>query len=294
MRVRGAAVVPVVGACLALACASAGGPRGAGDAGPGERPEPDAALAAASEERAPAEDALEAAADPLLDPALEAPWLDEEAGADPAERDPLEAWNRQVFGFNEGFLGWVVDPVGGGLLHVVPEAGRRAVDRFFTNLGEPVTFVNDLLQLAPRHAGRSGARFVINTTLGLAGLFDTASRLGIEEHHSDFGQTLGVWCVRTGPYFVLPLIGPSTARDSIGTVFDFALRPDFWLLGLGPALLLYGGDQFVTYDVERERLAALRGTSVDFYAALRGAYLMDRDAFVAMRRRELGRGGESP
>jgi phospholipid-binding lipoprotein MlaA len=307
MRARGAAAAlgAWLGLATAIGCASPVPPAPAQP--PAAAAEPDADTAgepavaaveepavAAVEEPAAAEPPAEAAADePLSDASLEADWLDEE-GADPAARDPLEGWNRLVFGFNEGVLGWVVDPLGGGVLHIVPQAGRRAIDRFFTNLGEPVTFVNDVLQLAPVHAGRTTARFAINTTLGVAGFFDPAGWLGIARHRSDFGQTLGVWCVPSGAYLVLPLLGPTTARDSVGTLIDFVLRPDFWLLGPAPALLIYGGDQFVTYDMERERLAALRGTSVDFYAALRSAYLMDRDAFVTARRRELGRGGESP
>ena len=136
---------------------------------------------------------------------------------------------------------------------------------------------------------RSGGRFIFNTTFGMLGLFDAAERLGVPRHESDFGQTLGVYRVSSGPYMVLPLLGPTTARDSVGTLVDFAFRPDLWLLGLGPALALFGGDVWFTYDVEKERLEALRQTSVDFYSALRGAYLMDRLAMVEARRQQLAR-----
>lgn len=208
---------------------------------------------------------------------------------DPEEKDPNERFNRATFQFNEAFYAVLIDPVGSGARGVIPTPVRRCFGNFFSNLSEPVIFVNDLLQLSPRNAMRSGGRFIFNTTFGMLGLFDAAERLGISRHESDFGQTLGIYRVASGPYVVLPLLGPSTARDTVGTVVDFAFRPDLWLLGVGPALALFGGDAWFTYDVERERLEALRETSVDFYSALRGAYLMDRVAAVEARREELGR-----
>ncbi len=154
--------------------------------------------------------------------------------------------------------------------------------RFFVNLGEPVTLVNDLLQLRPLHAGSTGARFVINSTAGVGGLFDPAAAWGIERHTSDFGGTLAVYRIGSGPYLVIPLMGPSTARDAVGQLVDGILRPDTWLLGTGPRLMVAASGGFTTYEIKRERLEALRDTSVDFYAALRSAYLLDRDARVQL------------
>jgi phospholipid-binding lipoprotein MlaA len=207
-------------------------------------------------------------------------WLFENDTPDPADRDPLEPLNRAFFGFNERFYGWVVDPVATVYQFVMPDPGRRAVRRFFLNLSEPVTIVNDLLQLRPVQATSSSARFVINSTAGVAGLFDPAAAWGIVRHTSDFGETLAVYRVGSGPYLVIPVMGPSTVRDAVGGIVDGLIRPDTWLLTPGTRLVISATDGFTNYDIERERLDALRDTSVDFYAAMRSAYLMDRDARI--------------
>jgi len=212
----------------------------------------------------------------------ETDWLFEDDGPDPADRDPLEPLNRGIFGLNEAVYGWVFDPVAIAYQWVMPGPGRRALRRFFSNLGEPVTLVNDLLRFRPLQAGSSGARFVINTTAGVGGLFDPAAAWGLEPHTSGFGGTLAVYRVPSGPYLVMPIMGPSTARDAVGGLVDGIMRPDTWLLAAAPRLVMAAGSGFTTYDIERERLDALRTTSVDFYAALRSAYLMDRDARIEM------------
>jgi phospholipid-binding lipoprotein MlaA len=212
----------------------------------------------------------------------ETDWLFEDDAPDLAERDPLEPLNRGIFGFNEVVYTWVFDPVAAVYQFVVPGPGRRAVRRFFSNLSEPVTLVNDLLRLRPVRAGSSGARFLINTTAGVGGLFDPATAWGLEAHTSGFGGTLAVYRVGSGPYLVMPLMGPSTARDAVGGLVDGILRPDTWLLAAGPRLVMAAGTGFTTYDMERERFVALRDTSVDFYAALRSAYLLDRDARIEL------------
>jgi phospholipid-binding lipoprotein MlaA len=207
-------------------------------------------------------------------------WLFEADAPDPADRDPLEPINRGIFGFNEVVYTWILDPVATAYEFAVPDPGRRAVRRFFSNLEEPVTLVNDLLQLEPARAGTTSARFLINSTVGVAGVFDWATAWGIEGHTSDFGETLAVYRLGSGPYFVIPVMGPSTVRDAFGQVVDAALRPDTWLLTPSARLAISASDGFTSYEIERERLDALRDTSVDFYAALRGAYLMDRDARI--------------
>jgi phospholipid-binding lipoprotein MlaA len=207
-------------------------------------------------------------------------WLFADDLPDPADRDPLEPLNRGIFGFNEVVYRWLFNPFAGAYEFVMPDPGRRAVRRFFSNLSEPVTLVNDLLQLKPLRAGSTGARFLINTTAGVGGLFDPATAWGLEGHTSRFGETLAVYRVGSGPYIVIPMMGPSTVRDALGEVVDFALRPDTWLLSPGSRLVVAATDGFTTYEIERNRLEALRRTSVDFYAALRSAYLMDRDARI--------------
>lgn len=212
--------------------------------------------------------------------AADTDWMFEDDAPDPAERDPLESLNRGIFGCNEVVYAWVIDPFATAYEWVVPRPGRRAVRRFFANLSEPVTLVNDLLQLEPVRAGSTGARFLINSTVGVAGLFDPATTWGIERHASDFGGTLAVYRVASGPYIIIPVMGPSTVRDAIGGVVDGLIRPDTWLLTPGTRLVISASAGFTNYGPERERMEALRDTSVDFYAALRSAYLMDRDARI--------------
>lgn len=212
--------------------------------------------------------------------AADTDWLFEEDAPDMSERDPLEPLNRRVFVFNERFYAWVIDPVASVYGWVMPGPGRRALRRFFLNLSEPVTIVNDLLQLRPVRATSSGARFLINSTAGVAGFFDLATAWGIEAHTSDFGETLAVYRVGSGPYLVIPVMGPSTVRDAFGEIIDGLIRPDTWLLTPGTRLIVSASGGFISYQVHRERMDALRDTSVDFYAALRSAYLMDRDARI--------------
>ena len=165
----------------------------------------------------------------------------------------------------------------------VPDMARRAIRRVFVNLNSPAVFVNDLLQLAPRRAGETGARFVINTTVGIVGLWDAAARMGIEGHQTDFGLTLAKYGVESGPYLVLPLVGPSTARDAFGDLVDILMLPQTWFLG--PTTWVFvayqGGDGFTLRDVHRGALEALEESSVDFYVAMRFAYLTNREAEVA-------------
>ena len=247
---------------------------------------------------APADAAEPVSPDEPFDPALgddalesiDDSFLDEDLGPDPAERDHTPRWNRRVFGFNEGFIRWVMRPISRAYQAVLPEFVREMVARGFDNLESPVILANDLMQLDACRAGRTIGRFALNSTVGIGGMFDVATEMGVPRHDTDFGETLGRWGVRSGPYFMLPVLGPSTARDTLGELVDTALRPEVWLLGGFPRLALTGGDGLSTYDIQAERLDALRDTSIDFYAALRSAYLMDRDAKIAGLR-EAGRCG---
>jgi len=219
-------------------------------------------------------------------PAAEAEGEDDwlfDMGPDPAERDSLEGSNRAVFAVNEVFYEYVANPVSTGFAWIVPAPARRAIFRFFENLESPALFLNDVLQLAPLDASKTTARFVINTTAGVVGLFDPAGAIGVAKHDTDFGETLAVWGVPSGTYVVIPLLGPSTARDTFGELVDGVLHPTMWFLSPVQQVLIRTSDGLSAYDVERERLDALRATSVDFYAAIRSAYLMDRDAHVEQR-----------
>jgi phospholipid-binding lipoprotein MlaA len=236
---------------------------------------------------APAELPVEGAAssDSVGSEAFDAAWLEEdELGPDPAERDRIEPWNRGVFRFNEGLMRRVLDPLSRGYQGVTPKFLREMLLHALDNLNSPAILANDLLQLDACRAGRTLGRFALNSTAGILGLFDVAAEMGIQRYENDFGETLGRYGVRSGSYFVIPMLGPSTARDTTGELVDLALRPEIWLLGI-PGLWVTGGHGLTTYDIQAERLAALRSTSVDFYAALRSAYLLDRDARIEAARK---------
>jgi phospholipid-binding lipoprotein MlaA len=204
---------------------------------------------------------------------------------EPAEtevEDPLEPVNRPVFGMNRGMDRFLIDPLSRAYSFVVPGVARRAIRRVFVNLNSPAVLMNDLLQLAPRRAGVIGARFVINTTVGLAGLWDAAERFGLRGHQNDFGITLARYGVGSGPYLVLPVLGPTTARDAFGELVDMALLPQTWFFG--PITWVFaayqGGVGFTLRDVHRDALKALEESSVDFYVAMRFAYLNNRAAEI--------------
>jgi len=256
---------PALGLALGLASA-AGAEPAVPDPGP-----------AAPAEVAPAAAAPEPSAADLL---LEAEY-DALAGT-----DPLEPSNRAFFRGNELLYQIVFDPLADAYAFVFPGPVRRSLVRFFQNLGEPADCLNELLQLNPRFAGRTGARFVVNTTVGVAGLFDPADRFGLPARATDFGETLGAYGVGEGWYLVVPLLGPSTVRDLFGDVVDGFFHPQSYFLGYTTQLLLATGSGFSRYEAERERLDALRQSSLDFYSALRSAYRMQRAASVREARAE--------
>ena len=194
--------------------------------------------------------------------------------------DPIEPVNRGIFAGNRVVDRVVLDPITRLYGQVVPDPVKRGVRNLFDNLNLPVVIANDLLQLRLRRAGSATARFALNSTFGLAGIFDPAREAGLEPHRADFGQTLGRYGVGPGVYLVLPLLGPSSARDAVGTLVDLALRPDTWLLPIPPRVLLGGTWGISEREQHIEALDALEGASVDFYAAIRTAYWMNREAFV--------------
>jgi phospholipid-binding lipoprotein MlaA len=240
------------------------------------------------------------------DTAAPDPLFDEDAETPPAGfPDPIEGVNRSIFRFNRMVDAWVMEPVTRAYRFVVPAPGRRAIRRAFVNLDSPVTIANDLLQLEPKDAGVTLARFVINTTVGIAGFFDVASSLELEAHQSDFGQTLALSGVPSGPYLVFPVLGPTTVRDGTGFLVDFLFRPTTYLVTPGGAVFLSsfgvqsGQDLLVTTlfegtagittrDAAGEGLQALEASSLDFYTALRNAYYQNRMALIWRRGPEHG------
>jgi phospholipid-binding lipoprotein MlaA len=203
---------------------------------------------------------------------------------DPSESDPLEPSNRVVFGANDVVYRYVFDPLADVYSFVLPGLVRRSVLHFFDNLGEPAAFLNEMLQVNPGLAGRTGARFLLNTTVGVGGLFDPASRLGLSPARTDFGETLGVYGIGHGWYLVVPVLGPSSVRDLLGSVVEGFLHPETYFLGYVPQAIIATSGGFSRYDAARDDLDTLRQSSIDFYAAMRSAYLMQRDAAVRQAR----------
>lgn len=143
--------------------------------------------------------------------------------------DPWEPWNRRVYHFNHRFDEWLLLPLLKGYRKVTPRPLRSGVSNVFANLGDVGNLLNSLLQFKPKRSLQTGSRLLINTTVGIVGLWDPASRFGLPRQPEDFGQTLGFYGVPDGPYLVLPLLGPSNLRDSAGTALDFGVeyRIDF-------------------------------------------------------------------
>ncbi|RDH82847.1 MAG: ABC transporter [endosymbiont of Galathealinum brachiosum] len=143
-------------------------------------------------------------------------------------RDPLESYNRAAYAFNDGFDEYLLKPVAKGYDAVTPDPVIKGVNNFFSNLDDVIVIFNDLLQLKPLQFASDTGRFIINSTLGLAGLIDWASDMNMPKHQEDFGQTLGYWGVPQGPYLVIPFWGPSTIRDGAGLLVDSAQFDPVW------------------------------------------------------------------
>lgn len=141
------------------------------------------------------------------------------------ERDPFEKFNRAMFTFNLKVDRYFARPIARGYRRVIPRPARKGVSNFFSNLREPIVILNGLLQGKFKQAGSDLGRFLMNSTVGLFGLIDVATKAGLKKHDEDFGQTLGRWGVREGPYLVLPFFGPSGVRDGFGIVVDIQVDP---------------------------------------------------------------------
>ncbi len=190
--------------------------------------------------------------------------------------DPLEDLNRAIFAVNDVFDRFLLRPIAWVYGEVMPAPLKTAVNNGFRNVAAPVRFANDVLQLDVEGASATLLRFTINSTLGAAGLFDVAARMGLPDHPADFGQTLYHYGVGPGPYVVVPLLGPSTVRDGIGTVADIFLHPFTYILDNDTNLELLGGRIVTKRETLIEPLDKLRTGSLDYYAAVRSAYYQDR------------------
>jgi phospholipid-binding lipoprotein MlaA len=211
--------------------------------------------------------------------------LDHEAAVEtPGFPDPFEGLNRQTLRFNQHLDRWLLTPLIRTYGFIVPNAGRRAVRRVFANLNCPSILVNDLLQREWNDARVTASRFAVNTTIGLAGILDPATKLGFLRHDSDFGQTLALVGVKSGPFIMLPALGPITTRDFFGLFIDALFRPTTYFLGPGVEIIYSGSYGFVAREGANDALQALEASSVDYYSALRNAYYQDRTAMIWHRR----------
>jgi phospholipid-binding lipoprotein MlaA len=195
------------------------------------------------------------------------------------EADPFEPFNRRMYGFNDSVDRTVFEPAARGYRAVTNEPIRQGVRNFLDNLGEPVTFANEVLQgKAPEAAGTLG-RFVINTTVGVAGLFNPAGALGIPRTEEDFGQTLGVWGVAPGPYLVMPFLGSTSPRDLGGLGADIAMNPLNYAEFEGDDAFNWsrrGLAAFSGREGALETVDEVRATQLDPYTTLRRFHVRNR------------------
>jgi phospholipid-binding lipoprotein MlaA len=206
------------------------------------------------------------------------------AGAIPAQRDPYEQTNRRLFGVHQSIDQGVIAPVARGYKAVTPQPVRKGIRNFLNNLGEPVTFINDVLQGKPVRAGETATRFVTNSTVGVLGLFDVASAAGVPGHEEDFGQTLATYGVQPGPYLFIPVVGPTNARDLGGRVVDIVINPVNAISFEGHtatrtgAVVVNGIDARASADGEMQRL---NQAATDPYATYRSLYAQNRAGRIA-------------
>ncbi|MEG3192909.1 MlaA family lipoprotein [Lysobacter sp. D1-1-M9] len=208
--------------------------------------------------------------DPVFDATLPAPAVL------PVSFDPWEGYNRQMHRFNNAIDRNIARPLARAYVRVVPRPVRLGVSNFFSNLGQPVSAVNALLQGKPKQAAQSLGRFALNTTLGIGGIFDPASDAKLPNRSEDFGQTLGIWGWERSRYVELPLFGPRTLRDSLGIFGDAPLSPLRQVSDDATRIPLQG---LQLVEVRTQLLAtdSLREGATDDYALVRDAWLQRRN-----------------
>jgi phospholipid-binding lipoprotein MlaA len=201
-----------------------------------------------------------------------------------AQSDPFEGINRVFFGFNEVVDHLLLEPAARIYRAIIPRPVRIGVINVLNNLATPVTLTNDILQGNSEAAANTIKRFMVNSTLGIGGIFDHATGLGEPLHREDFGQTLGTWGINGNPYLVLPLLGPSNPRDAVGRVADTAVDPMTWVLYDAPlwqraipiGVQTVSGREQILDDYDN-----LRKNSPDLYASVRDLYAQRRQAEIA-------------
>ena len=285
----------LAGVALALSlagCASVSGTSGGDAAGTGAAAGKDAASSAASASAATsaasdaatsaAGDALKAAGVPTdlsVDNVTGGVQLSHLTTYDP--KDPLQAYNRVMFAFNERADQYALKPVAKAYRFITPKPVQFVVGNFFSNLGDLWTGFNNLLQGKGKAAASDTARFFVNSTLGFLGFADVATEMGLEKHNEDLGQTLGWWGVPSGPYFVIPLLGPSTIRDATSRLVDVYGQPYMW----------QDGHEALKWSLWTVDKVHTRASLLDAEGALNDAaldkYTLMRDGWLARRRNQV-------
>lgn len=206
------------------------------------------------------------------------------------ERDPWEGFNRKVFAFNDTADEYVFAPIAKGYQWITPDIVEDGVSNVFSNLFEITTIANDLLQLELVQASSDTGRFVINSTVGVLGVFDVASKIGLEKNQQDFGLTLASWGVDSGPYLMLPFLGPSTVRDGVGFMVDGETTAYRNYVDHVPTRNSMKALELV--DLRASLLEAEKLITGDRYTFIRDVYLQRRDAAAGVEAQGDGFGDE--
>ncbi len=225
--------------------------------------------------------------------ATKPPASDPDAVADYEQtNDPLEPTNRVFYAVNNGLDTVILRPLALGYRYVVPQPLRDGVHNILSNLGTPVQLANDVLEAKPRNAGQTVMRFVINTTVGVVGFFDVATKWGYPNHDNDFGMTLATWGVPEGPFLFLPVLGPSDPRDAVGFGVDIVLDPFTWVGNSRDGTIKalnwarFGLNAIDSRERVEDALQQIKKTALDPYATFRSLYRQHRRAQIEQLRKE--------
>lgn len=193
-------------------------------------------------------------------------------------RDPWQAYNRAMFQFNTDFDNAFLKPTAQAYRFITPEPVDRGVTNFFDNIADATSVVNNLLQFKLARAGSDIGRVLVNSTLGIGGLFDVATNMGIQSYKEDFGQTLGYWGFSSGPYFVLPIVGPSSVRGAFGFAGDIIIDP-FYSVKKNEIYWSFIALRLIDRRADLlDAMALVDDAALDRYSFVRDAYLARRDA----------------
>lgn len=190
------------------------------------------------------------------------------------EDDPWEGVNRVIFKFNDTIDKYALKPIAQGYQFITPQFLEDGIHNMYRNIGDVRNLANDVLQAKPHAAGVDTARVLMNTIIGVGGFFDVGTKMGLQRNDEDFGQTLGYWGISSGPYVVLPLLGPSTVRDAAGIYPDNFVQPYRYMNDIPARNMAIG---MYVIDTRASLLSAEKMITGDKYVFIRNAYLQNRE-----------------